>query len=65
MLHRRESGWRAYRCLTPAAVAATNRAHAQVAQSVEHVTENHGVGGSIPPLGTTPSGTRFPRPRWT
>jgi hypothetical protein len=20
---------------------------------VEHVTENHGVGGSIPPLGTT------------
>jgi hypothetical protein len=21
---------------------------------VEHVTENHGVGGSIPPLGTTP-----------
>ena len=27
--------------------------HAQVAQLVEHVTENHGVGGSIPPLGTT------------
>ena len=27
---------------------------AQVAQLVEHVTENHGVGGSIPPLGTTP-----------
>src|SRR5215217_9417966 len=26
--------------------------HAQVAQLVEHVTENHGVGGSIPPLGT-------------
>jgi hypothetical protein len=26
---------------------------AQVAQLVEHVTENHGVGGSIPPLGTT------------
>jgi hypothetical protein len=25
---------------------------AQVAQLVEHVTENHGVGGSIPPLGT-------------
>jgi hypothetical protein len=28
-------------------------AHAQVAQLVEHVTENHGVGGSIPPLGTS------------
>ena len=26
---------------------------AEVAQLVEHVTENHGVGGSIPPLGTT------------
>ena len=25
---------------------------AQVAQLVEHVTENHGVGGSIPPVGT-------------
>jgi hypothetical protein len=25
---------------------------AQVAQLVEHMTENHGVGGSIPPLGT-------------
>src|SRR5579875_2915871 len=29
--------------------------HAQVAQLVEHVTENHGVGGSIPPLGTIKS----------
>jgi hypothetical protein len=28
------------------------RRYAQVAQLVEHVTENHGVGGSIPPLGT-------------
>jgi hypothetical protein len=28
------------------------RSAAQVAQLVEHVTENHGVGGSIPPLGT-------------
>ena len=28
------------------------KANAQVAQLVEHVTENHGVGGSIPPLGT-------------
>jgi hypothetical protein len=27
--------------------------HAQVAQLVEHCTENAGVGGSIPPLGTT------------
>ncbi len=26
--------------------------HAKVAQSVEHSTENAGVGGSIPPLGT-------------
>ena len=26
--------------------------NAQVAQSVEHCTENAGVGGSIPPLGT-------------
>ena len=34
---------------------------AQVAQLVEHVTENHGVGGSIPPLGTTTSPIiRFP-----
>jgi hypothetical protein len=31
---------------------------AQVAQLVEHVTENHGVGGSIPPLGTTASGAQ-------
>ena len=27
--------------------------NAQVAQLVEHATENRGVGGSIPPLGTT------------
>ena len=26
---------------------------AQVAQLVEHATENRSVGGSIPPLGTT------------
>ena len=32
------------------AVALTN---AEVAQSVEHMTENHGVGSSILPLGTT------------
>ena len=28
--------------------------NAQVAQLVEHATENRSVGGSIPPLGTTP-----------
>jgi hypothetical protein len=28
------------------------KAKAQVAQLVEHVTENHGVAGSIPALGT-------------
>src|SRR5262249_16062952 len=28
--------------------------NAQVGQLVEHMTENHGVGGSIPPLGTIP-----------
>src|SRR5205814_6599085 len=33
--------------------AACPSSGAQVAQLVEHVTENHGVGGSIPPLGTT------------
>ena len=33
------------------AIATTCRA--EVAQLVEHVTENHGVGGSIPSLGTT------------
>src|SRR6516164_9909584 len=32
---------------------------AQVAQSVEHCTENAGVGGSIPPLGTTRTTFRF------
>jgi predicted ATPase len=32
---------------------------AQVAQLVEHCTENAGVGGSIPPLGTTTSFRRF------
>ena len=29
-----------------------NTSSAEVAQLVEHVTENHGVGGSIPSLGT-------------
>lgn len=31
---------------------ATQRRNAKVAQPVEHSTENAGVGGSIPPLGT-------------
>lgn len=31
---------------------------ARVAQLVEHVTENHGVGGSTPPPGTTFSSRR-------
>ena len=35
------------------AIPRVGGAGAQVAQLVEHVTENHGVGGSIPPLGTT------------
>ena len=30
----------------------SDRANAQVAQLVEHATENRSVGGSIPPLGT-------------
>ena len=37
-----------------ALIGAAPNAPAQVAQLVEHVTENHGVGGSIPPLGTIP-----------
>ena len=36
-----------------AAVAALTTPRAEVAQLVEHVTENHGVGSSILPLGTT------------
>ena len=41
--------------ITPALAYARRPAGlgAQVAQLVEHVTENHGVGGSIPPLGTS------------
>ena len=38
--------------ITPALYSRALRDGAQVAQLVEHVTENHGVGGSIPPLGT-------------
>ena len=44
-------------------VVAIIKRRAEVAQSVEHMTENHGVGGSIPPLGTknrAPGGN--PRP---
>jgi hypothetical protein len=37
----------------PRAPLSVTAQKAQVAQLVEHVTENHGVGGSIPPLGTT------------
>ena len=37
---------------TPRHVAATAPRQAQVAQLVEHATENRSVGGSIPPLGT-------------
>src|SRR5262245_52362088 len=33
------------------------RHRGQVAQSVEHMTENHGVGGSIPSLATTRLGS--------
>ncbi len=35
---------------------------AQVAQLVEHATENRGVGGSIPPLGTIPRPFGLDRP---
>jgi hypothetical protein len=34
------------------AIASRTRVCGQVAQLVEHVTENHGVGGSIPSLAT-------------
>ena len=46
------------------ASALPTQGHARVAQLVEHVTENHGVGGSIPSPGTIgPSsrGNRTPR----
>ena len=36
----------------PATADALARSGAQVAQLVEHATENRSVGGSIPPLGT-------------
>jgi hypothetical protein len=39
-------------CYTGGPSAFANTFSAEVAQLVEHVTENHGVGGSIPSLGT-------------
>jgi hypothetical protein len=48
-------GWTVATPATRAPIAAeapSSLKRAQVAQLVEHVTENHGVGGSIPPLGT-------------
>ncbi len=52
-------------CLYKAALptGASRPAGAQVAQLVEHVTENHGVGGSIPPLGTNQTAF-IPAERW-
>ena len=44
--HSRNTGRRVSECLIPLQ-------DAEVAQSVEHMTENHGVGSSILPLGTT------------
>ncbi len=38
--------------LSPTSVGRLRARNAEVAQSVEHVTENHGVAGSIPALGT-------------
>ena len=40
------------RCFIPFPLSA-EQLGAWVAQLVEHMTENHGVGGSIPPPGTT------------
>jgi hypothetical protein len=40
-----------YKPALPSRLAAGS---AQVAQLVEHATENRSVGGSIPPLGTIP-----------
>jgi hypothetical protein len=52
--------------ITPALwVGRAGRPSAQVAQLVEHVTENHGVGGSIPPLGTSVTHTPGLPPRPT
>ena len=42
----------AYIAYKPSRARLTRAFGAQVAQLVEHMTENHGVGGSIPPLGT-------------
>jgi hypothetical protein len=51
-----EAGWTAPPDPTinrpPAMAERLSPRHAQVAQLVEHATENRSVGGSIPPLGT-------------
>ena len=44
--------WERRSSITPAAPELTRPGCAQVAQLVEHATENRSVGGSIPPLGT-------------
>jgi hypothetical protein len=44
--------WNPSKLLKPPPSEAISASSAQVAQLVEHVTENHGVGGSIPSLGT-------------
>jgi hypothetical protein len=45
--------WERRSFITPAAPELTRSGYAQVAQLVEHATENRSVGGSIPPLGTS------------
>jgi hypothetical protein len=46
-------GWTATNAAIKARVSPAAVGCAQVAQLVEHATENRSVGGSIPPLGTT------------
>ena len=41
-------------CYSGGSYVLRNARRGQVAQLVEHVTENHGVDGSIPPLATIP-----------
>ncbi len=48
----RAAGGRMARVILRVPSFCANTSSAEVAQLVEHVTENHGVGGSIPPLGT-------------
>lgn len=59
----REAGWTQRPDLSinrPLAPAFRPRGYAQVAQLVEHATENRSVGGSIPPLGTISTFLGFP-----